>query len=41
MYHQLTYKLREGANKRHDIIFLDSYIHDAILFLDGSVSAKG
>ena len=26
------YKLRDGANRKHDIIFLASYIHDAILF---------
>ena len=40
-YNQVTYKLREGVNKKHDLIFLDSYIHDAILFLDNIVLKKG
>lgn len=37
VYCPLTYNLRDGANRKHDIIFLDSYIHDAILFLDNIV----
>ena len=35
------YKLRDGANRKHDIIFLASYIHDAILFkVDSSNNSK-
>lgn len=30
------YKLRDGADRKHDIIFLANYIHDAILFLDNN-----
>lgn len=40
-YCPLTYNLRDGANRKHDIIFLDSYIHDAILFLDNIVFKGG
>lgn len=36
-YKPLNYKLRDGANRTHDIIFLDSYIHDATLFQKGKI----
>lgn len=33
-YRPLVYKVRNGANGAHDIVFFNSYIHDATIFLD-------
>lgn len=40
-YHPLVYKVREGANGAHDAIFLDSYIHDATIFLNNIIFKRG
>lgn len=36
-YRPLVYKIRKGANGAHDIVFLDSYIHDSTIFLNNIV----
>ena len=33
-YQPLVYKVRNGANGAHDILFFNSYIHDATIFLE-------
>lgn len=40
-YQPLVYKVRNGANGAHDILFFNSYIHDATIFLDDIVFKRG
>ena len=40
-YQPLEYSLRTDANGRHDVIFLDSYLHDARIFLNRITFKKG